>query len=192
MKQFRALAAVFAVLSLASVASARPIDHGYAIRAVVPSVTRPVVLQAFLDPATPLTQTLKVAPPVNVGNNPYPTGAVNGADIWGTNGATVYKTASLAGLVANTPVNVIAATTGKQIVVVGYNVSSNVAGSTVVFQDETGTPVVYDGCTFAANDHIQVWRGGAPIIITAAGAALDIAITGTSDVVKGSITYYLQ
>lgn len=146
-------------------------------------------------------KTIRVAPAaqgtgsgasVGTTTSAYPIGAFNSSDIWGANGATTYRTASLAGLVANTPVNVIAATTGKQIVVVGYNLSSNVAGSTVVFQDEAGSPAILDGCTFAANDHIQVSRGGAPIFTTVSGAALDIAITGTSDVVKGSITYYLQ
>lgn len=137
-----------------------------------------------------LHHVIRVAPPVNVGNNPYPQNALNTSDVWGINGPTTYATASLAGLVANTPVNVIPAVTGKKIVVFGYNVSSNVAGSTVVFQDQTGTPVVYDGCTFAANDHISVTRGtGIPVFTTSSGAALDIAITGSSDVVKGSITY---
>jgi hypothetical protein len=61
-----------------------------------------------------------------------------------------------------------------------------------VFQDETGSPVIFDGATFPANGFISVYAGGYPIFTTGVSAALDIAITGTSDIVKGSITYYYQ
>jgi len=162
--------------------------HAGQIRSITPSVAIP-----FNWLSTPLAAQpadIRFAP-AEQGTITYPTHALNSSDIWG-DGPQTLLTASLAGLVANTPVNVIAAQTGKKIVVVGYNVSSNVAGSTVVFQDHAGSPNIFDGCTFAANDHIQVWRGGTPIFITATSAQLDIAITGSSDVVKGSITYYYK
>ncbi len=135
---------------------------------------------------------LAAAPPVNVGNPPIPWYAPNSSDIVGANGPTTIATASLAGLVAGSPVTVIAAVTGKQIVVIGYDVSSSIANSTVTFQDAAGTPNVYDGATFAANGEVIVQRSAIPVFITVVSAKLNIAITGTSDVVAGSITYYYQ
>lgn len=133
------------------------------------------------------------APPTGAGGGTtFPLGSDNGTDFWDATGLTQVLTAPIAGLVANSPVQVIAGTAGKKIKVLGIVLFSSIANSTVQFQDEAGSPNKLTGVlTFPANGTIVFPPTKFGWITTLAGAALDIAITGSSNVVGGSIIYVL-
>lgn len=132
------------------------------------------------------------APATNVGGPNFPQGCDNGTDIWEDSGVTTVLTAPLAGLVAGSPVRVIAATTGKKIRVIGFDFTASAVGS-VQFQDEAGTPNLLSGVyTTTLGGSIVRAPNKYGYMDTLAGAALDIAIVGTSQVIGGTIQYCLH
>lgn len=118
----------------------------------------------------------------------------NGTDIVEDTGNTQILTAPLAGLVAGSPVQIIAGTTGKKIRILGVNLTNSIANGTVQFQDETAvTPVKYSGVyTFAANGQLVLAPNKMGYMDFASGVPVDIAITGSVNVVGGTVTYCLH
>lgn len=85
---------------------------------------------------------------------------------------------------------VIAATTGKSIVVVGYALSVTVA-STVTLQDSAATPVVHASFALPANGTVS-YAGDveSPAFKLAAGTAFEVSNAATNDTL-GHVTYIL-
>lgn len=134
-----------------------------------------------------------VTPTMDKSGGNYPINADNGNDIYLDTGPTQVLTAPIAGLVAGSPVQILAGTTGKKVRIHSLFLTSSIANGTVQFQDETGSPVKYSGVlTFAANGQLILPHNKFGWMDFAAGAAVDIAITGSSNVVGGSMTYSLH
>jgi hypothetical protein len=137
---------------------------------------------------------LMPAPPAVQNPVPYPYGAPNGEQVWidSANGPQNVLVAPLIATTAGTPTKQISATTGKKIRVLGI-VLSNLAAGSAQFQDEAGSPNLLSGVfSVAANSTLILPFTPTGYIDTAAGAALDIATTGTSNVQGGFIIYCLH
>jgi len=129
------------------------------------------------------------APPMSSVGSGYPINADNGTDIYEDSGPVTIVTTPLIGTTSGSPVQQIAAVAGKKIRVLGFNLTSSAAGS-VQFQDEAGGPNKLSGVyTLAANGSLVINPNKMGCIDTASGAALDIAVTGSSNTVGGTITY---
>jgi len=137
---------------------------------------------------------VSTTPTVSTTGSGIPWYADNGTDIIEDTGNTQILTAPLAGLVGGSPVQIIAPVTGKKIRILGVNLTNSIANGTVQFQDETAvTPVKYSGVyTFAANGQLVLNPNKLGYMDFASGAAVDIAITGSSNVIGGTVTYCLH
>lgn len=82
----------------------------------------------------------------------------------------------------------IAAVTGKKIVVIGYVLTATLAG-TITIQDDTSTPVELAKLSLAT-DGVASYSGGigAPAFETSSGKALDVSNPAGVDTL-GHITY---
>ena len=147
----------------------------------------------YFKTAAPNTPGTGTGATVGTTTTGYPIGAVNGTDIWESNGPTTILSAPLIATTGASPQSQIAATTGKQIIVLAIDLTSSISLSTVQFQDEAGTPNKLSGVyTFPVDGPLILPFNPGGYIRTLTGAALDIATTGTSNVVGGTITYCLN
>lgn len=133
------------------------------------------------------------APPANFGGTAYPFGARNGTDIFADTGATTALTASIIGTTAGSPNVIIAAVAGKKIRVVAFHLVNTVASGAIQFQDTAGTPILLTGVyTLAANQALILGLNELGHFDTNVGVGINMTVTGTSNVVGGTITYYLH
>lgn len=90
-----------------------------------------------------------------------------------------------------TTTNLIAAVTGKSIVVISVGVSLSGTTPTFKFQDTTGTPVVLTGTFDAAGVYPFEGSRECPLFSTSRGKGLDI-VTGGTPTLNGFLTYHLE
>lgn len=164
-------AGVYAALAGPTVPLSQPVT----MRALHAMVIAP---SHVLKPAPSLTPTIL-----------YPTGVDNGEQIWEDTGAATIKYAPIIATTGGSPNAIVALTTGSKIKVLGYFLTSSAAG-TVTWQDEAGTPNKMTGTqTLAANGQVFVPASKFGVFDTGTSAALDLAVTGTSNTVGGYVVY---
>jgi len=89
-----------------------------------------------------------------------------------------------------TTTTLVAAVSGKSIVVVSLNFSMTGTTPTAKFQDNTGTPVVLTGTFDASGVYNFEGSREAPLFSTSLGKQLDV-VTGGTPSMQGCLSYLL-